>query len=76
MSDDFAINAELNAELQKAIADVIRKELQTEDDPNSRRLYMTKAQYELDPDGWRTILRDAGLPEENIVVVPPTIEEV
>ena len=34
------------------------------------KLYLTKTQYELDPEGWKKILRQRGLPADAIEIIP------
>lgn len=35
-----------------------------------QHLYLTRKQYEIDPDGWHDVLRQHGLPDDAIVFIP------
>lgn len=38
--------------------------------PTAPYLFLTQRQYNLDPDGWKARLRDAGAPEDHIIIIP------
>lgn len=40
------------------------------DKPKKVHLFLTKNQYECDPDWWHDVLRQRGLPDDAIVIVP------
>lgn len=35
-----------------------------------QHLYLTRKQYEIDPDGWHDVLRQRGLPDDAIIFIP------
>lgn len=38
--------------------------------PTAPYLFLTQRQYNLDPEGWKARLRDAGAPEDHIIIIP------
>ena len=61
--------------IKKAIEQAAKRFLYDTEQPKERYLYLTKEQYELDPDGWHDVLRQRGLPEGAIVFIPDSFEE-
>lgn len=58
------------AKIQKAIQEAANRFFHTKVEPHPRKLYLTKRQYECDPDGWHDVLRQSGLPDDAIVIIP------
>ena len=56
--------------LKKAIEQASERLLRDSGQPKERYLYLTKKQYESDPDGWHDVLRQRGLPDDAIVFIP------
>ena len=56
--------------LKKAIEQAARRLLYDSEQPKERYLYLTWVQYESDPDGWHDVLRQRGLPEDAIKIIP------
>lgn len=42
--------------------------------PKERYLYLTREQYESHPDGWHDVLRQRGLPEDAIKIIPSVFD--
>ena len=61
--------------LKKAIEQAARRLLYDTEQPKERYLYLTTEQYEIDPDGWHDVLRQRGLPEDAIKIIPSVFEE-
>lgn len=38
------------------------------------KLYLTKKQYDLDPEGWKKMVRQKGLPESAIEIIPDVFQ--
>lgn len=60
--------------LKKAIEQAGERLLHDSGQPKERYLYLTKKQYELDPDGWHDVLRQRGLPEDAIKIIPSVFD--
>lgn len=56
--------------LKKAIEQAAERLLRDSSQPKERYLYLTRKQYESDPDGWHDVLRQRGLPENAIIIIP------
>lgn len=56
--------------LKEAIEQASERLLRDSSQPKERYLYLTKKQYESDPDGWHDVLRQRGLPEDAIIIIP------
>ena len=61
--------------LKRAIEQAVKRLLYDTEQPKERYLYLTSKQYELDPDGWHDVLRQHGLPEDAIKIIPSVFEE-
>lgn len=61
--------------IKKAIEQAAKRLLYDTEQPKERYLYLTKEQYEIDPDGWHDVLRQRGLPEGAIKIIPSVFEE-
>ena len=61
--------------IKKAIEQAAKRLLYDTEQPKERYLYLTKEQYEIDPDGWHDVLRQRGLPEGAIVFIPDSFKE-
>lgn len=61
--------------LKKAIDHAINHVLGRMTYEPERRLYLTRKQYEIDPDGWHDVLRQFGLPDDAIVFIPDSFEK-
>lgn len=57
-------------QLKKAIEDSASRMFEDLGRLNVPKLYLTERQYELDPDGWHDVLRQRGLPDDAIVIIP------
>lgn len=55
--------------IKEAIEQEVKRLLYDSEQPKVEYLYLTKEQYESDPDGWHAILRQRGLPEDAIVLI-------
>lgn len=58
---------------EKSIPELIEKEIQRLREPQQiaePHLYLTKRQYEDDPTGWHDVLRNFGLPDDAIIIIP------
>lgn len=47
-----------------------KKVLESTAVPTAPYLFLTQRQYNLDPEGWKARLRDAGAPEDHIIIIP------
>lgn len=56
--------------IKEAIEQAAKRLLYDSGQPKVEYLYLTKEQYEIDPDGWHTVLRQRGLPKDAIVIIP------
>lgn len=63
-------NNHYRAELRKAIEKTISRLHREPSTQRKTHLFLTKKQYESDPDGWHEMLRQHGLPDSAIVIVP------
>lgn len=61
-------------ELKKAIKQAGERLLHDSRQPEERYLYLTRKQYEIDPDGWHDVLRQRGLPDDAIVFIPEVFD--
>lgn len=58
---------------EKSIPELIDEEIQRLREPQritESHLYLTKRQYEDDPAGWHTVLRNFGLSNDAIIIIP------
>ena len=60
--------------IKKAIEQAAKRLLYDSKQPKERYLYLTKEQYEIDPDGWHDVLRQRGLPEGAIKIIPSVFD--
>ena len=56
--------------IKKEIEQAAKRLLYDSKQPKERYLYLTMKQYEIDPDGWHDVLRQRGLPEDAIKIIP------
>lgn len=63
------------AKIQKAIQEAANRLLRKQVEMPPRKLYLTKKQYECDPDGWHDVLRQRGLPDDAIVIIPEVFRD-
>lgn len=57
-------------QLKRAIEQASERLFHDTGQPKKTYLYLTKKQYESDPDGWHDVLRQRGLPDDAIVFIP------
>lgn len=62
-------------QLKKAIEDSASRLFKDSGRLTVPKLYLTERQYESDPDGWHDVLRQRGLPEDAIVIVPEVFRD-
>lgn len=55
--------------LKKAIEQAYERLLYDSGQLKERYLYLTRKQYESDPDGWHDVLRQRGLPDDAIKII-------
>lgn len=60
--------------LKEAIEKAAAKMFHDSGQPKERCLYLTQKQYEIDPDGWHDVLRQRGLPEDAIKIIPSVFD--
>lgn len=60
----------LKKEIERAVGRLSDKSRQM----NERHLYLTREQYESDPDGWHDVLRQRGLPDDAIIIIPSVFD--
>lgn len=60
--------------LKKAIEQASERLLYDSGQPKERYLYLTRKQYESDRDGWHDVLRQRGLPEDAIKIIPSVFD--
>ena len=60
--------------LKKAIEKAAGRWFQDSNQPKEEHLYLTRKQYEVDPDGWHDVLRQRGLPDDAIVFIPDVFD--
>ena len=60
--------------IKKEIEQATKRLLYDTEQPKARYLYLTSEQYELDPDGWHDVLRQRGLPEDAIKIIPSVFD--
>lgn len=65
-------NYKMQIMIHNAIADILEATQQIK----RPRLLLTKAQYDIDKEFWKKAIKQKGGTEEDIVIVPSTIEEV
>ena len=61
-------------ELKKAIEQVAGRWFRDSSQMKEEHLYLTRKQYEVDPDGWHDVLRQRGLPDDAIVFIPEVFD--
>ena len=61
-------------QLRKAIEQASERLFHDAGQPKKTYLYLTKKQYESDPDGWHEMLRQRGLPDDSIMIVPSVFD--
>jgi hypothetical protein len=60
--------------LKKAIEQAAERLFHDSGQPEEEYLYLTRRQYESDPDGWHSVLRQRGLPDDAIVIIPDVFD--
>ena len=60
--------------IKKKIEQAAKRLLYESKQPKERYLYLTMEQYEIDPDGWHDVLRQRGLPEDAIKIIPSVFD--
>lgn len=60
--------------LKKEIEQAAKRLIYDSKQPKERYLYLTMEQYEIDPDGWHDVLRQRGLPEDAIKIIPSVFD--
>lgn len=63
-------NKRYKEQLKSAIENASARLLLDTGQPKEKYLYLTRKQYESDPDGWHDVLRQRGLPDDAIVFIP------
>ena len=63
-------NKRYKEQLKRAIEQASKRLFHDTGQPKKTYLYLTKKQYEVDPDGWHDVLRQRGLPEDAIIFIP------
>lgn len=58
------------AALIQGIQKATKKALEATAVPTAPYLFLTKRQYDCDPEGWKAQLRAAGAPEDHIIIIP------
>lgn len=61
-------------QLKRAIEQASERLFHDTGQPKKTYLYLTKKQYESDPDGWHDVLRQRGLPDDAIVFIPDSFK--
>lgn len=56
--------------LKKALEEAAARMFHDSGQPKEEHLFLTKKQYESDPDGWHDVLRQRGLPDDAIIIIP------
>lgn len=56
--------------IKQAIQDSTRQLFEDSGLLGQPKLYLTRKQYELDPEGWAKVLRQKGLPDDAIEFIP------
>ena len=60
--------------LKKALEQAAERLFHDTGQPKETYLYLTKKQYESDPDGWHDVLKQRGLPEDAIKIIPSAFD--
>ena len=60
--------------IKKKIEQAAKRLLYESKQPKERYLYLTMEQYDSDPDGWHDVLRQRGLPEDAIKIIPSVFD--
>lgn len=63
-------NKRYKEQFKRAIENASARLLHDTGQSKERYLYLTRKQYEIDPDGWHDVLRQHGLPDDAIVFIP------
>lgn len=56
--------------LQQAIQQQAERLFEETSTLREEKLFLTKSQYELDPEGWKKLIRQRGLPDTAIEIIP------
>ena len=60
--------------LKKALEEAAAGMFHDPGKPKEVHLFLTRKQYESDPDGWHDVLRQRGLPDDAIIIVPSVFD--
>lgn len=64
-------NHDMQIMIHNAVADVLTSTQKVK----KPKLYLTQAQYNVDPDFWKKVIKQKGGREEDIIIVPSVITE-
>lgn len=67
-------NKRYKEQLKRAIENASARLLRNTGQPKEKYLYLTRKQYDIDPDGWHDVLRQRGLPDDAIVFIPDSFK--
>lgn len=61
-------------QMQAAIQDACKTLFEDSGQITQSKLYLTQKQYDLDPEGWKKLLKQRGLPEDAIEIIPAVFD--
>ena len=62
--------AKIKEAIEQSTAELFEKARQ----PQQEKLFLTQKQYDLDPEGWKKLLRQRGLSEDSIEIIPAVFD--
>lgn len=62
------------AKIKKAIKQSAAELFEQSGQPQQEKLFLTQKQYDLDPEGWKRLLRQRGLSEDSIEIIPAVFD--
>lgn len=62
------------AKIKEAIEQSAAELFEQTGQPQREKLFLTQKQYDLDPEGWKKLLRQRGLSEDSIEIIPAVFD--
>lgn len=62
------------AKIKEAIEQSAAELFEQAGQPQREKLFLTQKQYDLDPEGWKKLLRQLGLSEDSIEIIPAVFD--
>ena len=64
------IKAKIKEAIKQSAAELFEQSAQ----PQQEKLFLTQKQYDLDPEGWKKLLKQRGLSEDSIEIIPAVFD--